>query len=72
MSLKANQCHVEWGNKSVSHKALLEYQPNHGVFGRIPRVFLQNITLKFLKMLISTFDVHVASKLRNCNNFSLL
>lgn len=34
-------------------------------------VFLQNITSEFLKMLISTFNVHIASKLENCNNLSL-
>lgn len=72
MGSKANQCHAEWDNKIVPRKAFLEYQPNHGIFGRIPRVFLQNTTLEFLKTFISTFNIHVVSKLESCNNFSLL
>lgn len=81
MGSVANQCHAEWGNKIVPHKALLEHWPNHGISGRVPIVlcfvflfffFLQNIPLEFLKMLINTFNVHVAGKLGNYNNSSLL
>lgn len=35
------QISVMQNNEIVPLKALLEYQPNPGTFGRIPRVFLQ-------------------------------